>query len=229
MPLFFDKSSLISGKQAQQNYRFILNVRGVDVALIRSSSTPKYKVTVATYQILDYEVRYPEKLKWDSEFKFEILQIIDKDIFTTTIGFFMSKIYNSSYYASPMGIGTGERDTLLPNALYSARDSIERFVNNTEKSGYIRTSEEGTVLDFSKAKLTAALGTVKIKTLDDEGKEYDSWKLNGAFITSFTPSDLTYDKETLSTVSIGLSYDWADYGFRGVYAEQDAVSRILGV
>ena len=228
MPLFFDKSSLISGKQAQQTYRFVLNIRGIDVALIKSVSSPKYKVTTQKYQILDYQLNYPEKVTWDP-IKCEILQIIDKEVFTTTIGFFMSKLYDSGYYASPMGIGTGERDIVLPNELFTAKDSIARFVNNTENSGYIRNSDEGTVLDFSKAKLTSVLGRVEIKTLDEDGKVYDSWLLNGAFISGITPSDLSYDKETVATVTIDITYDWASYGFRGVYAEQDAVSRILGI
>lgn len=228
MPLFFDKSSLITGKQAQQSYRFVLNVRGIDVAIIRSVISPKYKVEVTKYQILDHEVSYPNKPKWDPV-SFEILQIVDKDIFTTTIGFFMSKLYDSAYYASPMGIGTGQRDAILPNSLFTLKDEIVSAFNYGINTGYVRGTNEGTVLDFSKQKLTSALGIVIIKSLDEDGKEYDSWKLQGAFITGITPSDFTYESEKVSTVKVDLTYDWAEYGFRGVYAEQDSVQRILGI
>jgi hypothetical protein len=228
MPLFFDKSSLTTGKQAQQSYRFVLNVKGIDVALIRSVISPKYKVDITKYPMLEYEFAYPGKPKWDPV-SFEILQIVDKDTFTTTIGFFLSKLYDSAYYASPMGIGTGKRDVAIPNALYTTKDTIASFVNYGNNNGYVRQSTEGTVLDFSKQKLTSAIGTVIIKSLDEEGKEYDSWRLNGAFITSVTPTDFSYENEKVSTVKIDLSYDWADYGFRGVFAEQDSVSRILGI
>ena len=64
--------------------------------------------------------------------------------------------------------------------------------------------------------------------LDENGDIFESWRLNGAFITSVESSNLTYADEKLATVKVELSYDWADYGFRGVYAEQDSVSRILG-
>jgi hypothetical protein len=229
MPLFLDKNSLISGKQAQQSHRFVLNVRGVDVAMIRSVSTPKYKVGVTKYDMLEYEFNYPEKVKWEGPVSFEILQIIDESIFTTSIGVFISKLYDSAYYASPMGIGIGKRDAFLPNSIYTAKDKIASVLNNGVNTGYTRTSTEGTVLDFSKQKLSAALGRVEIKTLDTNGKIYDGWRLQGAFITGVTPTDFSYENEKISTVKIDVSYDWADYGFRGVYAEEDTVQRILGI
>lgn len=229
MPLFLDKSSLISGKQAQQSHRFVLNVRGIDVAMIRNVSTPKYKLSTTKYDMLEYEFNYPDKVKWEGPVSFEILQVLDDSIFTTSIGVFMSKLYDSAYYASPMGIGTGKRDTFLPNEIYTAKDKIASFVNNGRNVGYTRKPTEGTVLDFSKQKLTAALGRVEIKTLDEEGKIYDGWRLQGAFITGVTPSDFSYENEKVSTVKVDISYDWADYGFRGVYAEEDTVQRIFGI
>ena len=128
MPLFLDKSSLISGKQAQQSHRFVLNVRGIDVAMIRNVSTPKYKVSTTKYDMLEYEFSYPDKVKWEGPVSFEILQILDDSIFTTSIGVFMSKLYDSAYYASPMGIGTGKRDAFLPNAFYTAKEKIYSFI-----------------------------------------------------------------------------------------------------
>lgn len=229
MPLFFDKSSLVSGKQAQQSYRFILNVKGVDAALIQDVTAPKYKVTPVSYDILDYKFHYPGKVEWSNPISFTVLQILDEETVVSTVGLFMKKLYDSAYYASPMGIGTGEKDLLLPNALYNARDTISTFVNNGPNTGYARTSTEGTVLDFSKQKLTSALGRVEIKTIDEEGKVFDSWRLNNAFIVGITPTDLSYKTETISTVKIDVQYDWASYGFRGVYAEEDSILRILGI
>jgi hypothetical protein len=34
--------------------------------------------------------------------------------------------------------------------------------------------------------------------LDEDGNAYDCWKLNGTFISSVTPTNLTYDTETIS-------------------------------
>lgn len=229
MPLFSNKSSLTNGKQAQQVYRFLLRIKGIDAALIQDVTAPSFSIGTETVSMLEYKFKYPTKLDWNGEVTFNIIQIIDDDLITSTLGYFMQKIYNSSYYASPMGIGTGDRDLVLPNILFTAREKISNFANNGPNNGYSRRPSEGTVLDLSKQKLSYSLGTVEIRSLDTEGKTYESWKLNNAFITSVTPDNFSYGSETISKISVKVSYDWASYGFRGVYAEEDAVSRILGV
>lgn len=229
MPLFSGKSDLITGKQAQQGHRFVLNIKGVDAAIISKVNSPSYKVTPQSYTMLDYKFNYPTMPEWNNEISFDIIQIIDEELVTSTIGYFMSKFYNSAYFASPMGVGTGERDLILPNSLYNVRSKISEFFNNGLDTGYSRTADEGTILEFSKQKLVAALGTVQILLLDEQGKTFESWRLNGAFISSISPSDLSYEDEKLSRVTVKISYDWADYGFRGVYAEEDVVSRIGGI
>lgn len=230
MPLFLGKNSLITGEQAQQSFRFILNVKGVDAALISKVSPPSYRTSKQSYQMLEYKFHYPATPDWDNEISFDILQVIDEQLVVSSLGYFISKLYNSGYYSSPLGIGEGERDPLIPNSLYNIRETISNIVNNQSFStGYVRASNEGSVLDYSKQKLTAALGRVEIKMLDPEGKTFESWRLNGAFITSIKPSELSYESETISKINVGISYDWADYGFRGVYAEEDVVSRIGGI
>ena len=229
MPLFFDKSSLITRKQAQQSFRFILRIKGVDSALIKSVSVPKYSIETANYSMLEYDFKYPKKVKWDGKVSFDIIQMLDDGIFTSVIGQFMSKLYNSNYYASPLGIGDDRRDPLIPNSFYTAKDRIENFFNLGLNAGYERKVDEGSVLELSKQKLSAILGAIEIQTLDENGEKFDSWRLNGAYITGITPTDLTYENETISTVKVDLSYDWADYGFRGVYAEEDSVQRLFGI
>lgn len=224
---FLDKSSLITGKQAQQSYRFILRVKGIDAALIQSVTTPKYKMTTSKYSMLDYTFNYPGKVEWQGPITFDIIQILDDNVLTSTLGYFVSKLYNSGYYASPMGIGTGERDVVsILQGAYEARDKAAAFLNNGPNIGYTRKAGDGTVLDLSKQKLTAALGSIEIVTLDTDGSIYDAWRLSGAFISGISPTDLTYMDEKISTIKVELSYDWANYGFKGVFAEEDVVSRI---
>lgn len=226
---FLNKSSLISGKQAQQTHRFVLRVKGVDSALITGVSSPKYKMTSEKFTMLGYDFNYPAKIEWQNPITFDVIQILDDTTITSTLGYFMSKLYNSAYYASPLGIGDGEKDILLPDSLYNARDKTAAFLNNGPNTGYARKSGEGSILDLSKQKLTAALGIVEINTLDEEGKIFESWRLRGAYISGITPTDLAYENEKLSTVKVELTYDWADYGFRGVFAEEDAVVRIFSI
>lgn len=227
MPLFFDRSYLTTGKQLQQTHRFILRLSGVDAALIQDVTVPSYTIETKEYEMLEYTFRYPEKVKWDGKIDFTIIEPLDEDVLTTTLGFFMSTLYNSSFYASPLGIGEAQKDATIPNKLVETRNKISKFVNNKPNSGYTRQANEGTVLEVSKQKLSSELGIVEIHTLDTEGNIYDCWKLNGAFITGIAPTDLTYENEKLSTVKVSLSYDWASYGFRGVYAEEGSASRAL--
>lgn len=226
---FVDKSALITGKQAQQTHRFVLRVKGIDSALITNVTIPKYKITTTKYNILDYTVNYPGKVEWQSPITFDVIQLLDDTALTSVLGYFMNKLYNSAYYASPMGIGAGERDIVPIGKVYEARDKAAQFLNNGPNVGYTRTAGEGTVLDLSKQKLTAALGVIQINTLDTDGNIFDSWRLNGGFISAVTPVDLTYESEKLSTVKVEVTYDYASYGFRGVFAEEDAVVRITSI
>jgi hypothetical protein len=227
--LFVDKSSLITGKQAQQTHRFVLRIKGVDAALITNVSIPKYKMTVAKYNILDYTINYPGKIEWQSPITFDVIQMLDDATITSVLGYFMNKLYNSAYYASPTGLGFGERDVVPIKEFYDKRDKAAALFNNGLNTGYARQAGDGSILDLSKQKLTAALGRVEINTLDTDGNIYDCWRLNGAFISGITPADLTYGEEKLSTVKVEVSYDYASYGFRGVFAEEDAVVRILPI
>jgi hypothetical protein len=225
MPLFFDKSYITNGRQLQQSHRFVLRLKGIDAALIQTSGVPTYTIAVKEYEMLEYTFRYPDKLKWDGKLEFTIIEPLDEEILVSTLGYFMSKIYNSSFYSSPMGLGTGQRDIALSNDIYDARQKASNFFNNGIVGGYERRADEGSVLELSKQKLSAQLGNVQISTLDTNGNIYDAWRLNGAFITAITPTDLSYESEKISTIKVSLSYDWASYGFRGVFAEEDSVLR----
>ena len=92
MPLFLNKDTLVTGKQAQQSYRFILNIKGIDAAMIGRVSSPSYKATKQTFQMLEYKFHYPGMVDWDNEITFDILQIIDEDLVVSTLGYFMSKL-----------------------------------------------------------------------------------------------------------------------------------------
>lgn len=229
MPLFPNKSSLVSGKQLQQQHRFLLRIRGLDVAFITKVDAPSYTTKTLPYTMLDYTFNYPTFPVWKSPINFEIIQVLDREQLFSSLGMFMRKLYDSDFYVSPTDISTGGRNPLIPNALYNVRDEISMFILNNPNVGYLRKAGEGAVLDYSKQKLNAAIGNVEIHTLDEEGHIHDCWRLNNAMITSVKPSSLTYNDEKVSTLGIELTYDWADYGFKGVYGERDLLSLIIGI
>jgi len=230
--VFTGRSFLTSGKQAQQNYRFVLRIAGVDAALIQDVTAPSYTVETETVSILDYKFKYPTTAKWNGEVTFNIIQVIDNNLLqvATTLSFFMQKLNNPRYYVNPMTIReSGDVSLALPNDFYNAKDTITNFTENGLSKGYVKKSDEGTVLDFSKQKLTNALRRIEIRTLNEDGQIYESWRLNNAFITSVTPDNFNYSSETISKISVKVSYDWASYGFKGVYTDDSVSDKILGL
>jgi hypothetical protein len=225
--LFLGKSQLVSGKQAQQSHRFILRIRGIDSALIQDVTTPKYSIETATYDLLEHEYHYPKKLKWKGPIDFTVIQILDNDVFASSLGYMVSKVIDARFYASPVGIGNPKSKFLpdLPvgSGVFAGIKGI--LGGKVTKFG----PNKGTVFDLSKEKLMASLGTVEIKTLDEDGRIYEGWKLGNAFVTTVTPTDFKYENETVSTVKVSISYDWAQYGFKGVYAEENAVTTLQGL
>jgi len=70
------------------------------------------------------------------------------------------------------------------------------------------TPEETTTI--SKASSIASLGGVFIEQIDNEGQRIEQWSLNGAFLTEVSYSELSYDSDELSEITLKFRYDWAD-------------------
>lgn len=65
------------------------------------------------------------------------------------------------------------------------------------------------IKDLGKLQLTDALGPVKIKSLNEKGEAVETWELHGAYITSVKPSQLNYDQDNLTNISVTIKYDFA--------------------
>jgi hypothetical protein len=64
---------------------------------------------------------------------------------------------------------------------------------------------------ISKAAFADAIGTIKIKQLDDKGTEIEVWELVNPFITSVDfGGALDYTSDDLSEVTVEITYDWAN-------------------
>ena len=50
---------------AQQSFRFILEVSGLNVAFIQDVKRPSFTVDYQEYDYLGYITKFPKKLKWD--------------------------------------------------------------------------------------------------------------------------------------------------------------------
>jgi hypothetical protein len=95
-------------------------------------------------------------------------------------------------------------DTVDPTA--NATQEIMRML---EESGYsLPTNPSRGLGTVSKNKaVNAALGKVKIKTLDSDGTIIEEWVLNNAFLQRAEFGELSYDNEELLNVSLTIQYD----------------------
>jgi len=90
-------------------------------------------------------------------------------------------------------------------------NATQAIMKVLEESGYDLPTTPTVVTGFgtvSKDKaVNAALGQVRIKTLDGSGDIVEEWVLNNAFLTKAEFGTLDYSNEDLVNVSITLQYD----------------------
>ena len=62
---------------------------------------------------------------------------------------------------------------------------------------------------ITKASMQEALGTMTIEQLDQAGTAVETWTLNQAWIKDVKFSELSYESEDLSEITVEFRYDWA--------------------
>jgi hypothetical protein len=77
------------------------------------------------------------------------------------------------------------------------------------EEGYADTSNAAAFNTINKGKAVAAVGLFTIVQMDAEGKAVETWTLHNPFFTSVQFSDLAYDGDDLSDITIDITYDWA--------------------
>jgi hypothetical protein len=102
-------------------------------------------------------------------------------------------------------------------------DVAKKTLDILEKAGYIfpEAGYQNKMTTMNKAKAVAALGTFQIIQLDAEGRAVETWTLHNAFFTAVQFSELSYEAEDLSDITLTVMYDWAmldlgnsDYAFK---------------
>lgn len=78
-----------------------------------------------------------------------------------------------------------------------------------EAAGYHIPGDENDTTTMSKTRAVNSLGSVVIDQIDSEGVSVEQWTLNNAFIKSVNLGDLNYESDGLSTITLGIRYDWA--------------------
>lgn len=94
------------------------------------------------------------------------------------------------------------------------QNAVELLKNIIRDSGYkwidpnhqINPNDQSTV---SKSDSVAQLGEVIVRQIDSDGNPVDEWKLVNAWVKEINYSDLAYDNEDLSDITLTLRYDYA--------------------
>ena len=90
-------------------------------------------------------------------------------------------------------------------------NATQAIMKVLEESGYDLPTTPTVTTGFgtlSKDKaVNAALGQVKIKTLDSNGAIVEEWVLNNAFLIKAEFGSLDYSNEELTAITIGIQYD----------------------
>ena len=102
-------------------------------------------------------------------------------------------------------------DPVEPDAMSQLLAIIEGSGYNLPQAGTNQGLNTWTT--FTKSSMNQALGgsalTVRIEQLDGTGAAIETWDLNQAFIKDVKFSELSYDSEDLSEITLEIRYDWA--------------------
>lgn len=176
-----DRGVLYQGGPLQQSYRFLLKIRGIDVAFITNVSRPSYTIATEDARLLNWTFSYPTGITWEAV-TFSVKEVFEGYNLQTILGLFYKKLTDYAWNTpdfNPASISTGQAVGI------------------------------GKGKDLSKLALKESLGPITIESLDSEGNWVEKWELHGAFITSVKPSQLNYEQESLTTIDITVKYDYA--------------------
>jgi hypothetical protein len=83
-------------KSAQQSFRFILEVSGLNVAFITDVKRPAVSIEYQEYDYLGYATKFPKKLKWES-ISFTVIETFDPRALGTVLGNLLHKVQTTAY------------------------------------------------------------------------------------------------------------------------------------
>lgn len=172
------------GFEPKRQFRFLVVFpQMTDLTFMaKTASKPQYALDSTEHNVLNHVFKFPGIVKWE-------------DVEVTLI------------------------DAVDPN-------TGSRFWNALKNSGYVPPKTPANLLSgVTKISSHATLGNVKIQQLDGgivvpaggeldpvvSNNVLDQWTLNNAFINKVEFGSLDYGSEDLVEISVGLTYDFAEY------------------
>lgn len=244
MTATFGKENLSSGTQASLSDRFMLELEGLDFALVESISRPGYKIETEAFQLMEYKFNFPKKVEYDTSIELTIIELLDPEVEITQLENVMSRLLNNSFYTTPSGFRDPKNPfigqaTSIGSTNFNTSNGVfsKTFAASVATETFRQTVNQGatsTKLNLSKESLTNALsmGTksqVVIHTLDADGRKYESMRLSGAMITGVKFSGLKYSSPDVNKITLILTFDYVDFGRNGVYNYGGAYDKFRGL
>lgn len=118
-----------------------------------------------------------------------------------------SHTYLNHKFYYPGRVDWGEVSCVLVDPV--SPDAVAETMAILEASGYVIPSDSNQLTTISKVRSVNALGGVTIKQIDSAGTPLETWTLRNPFIKSVNMGDLNYESDGLSTISLGIRYDFA--------------------
>lgn len=81
---------------AQQSFRFILEVSGINIAFIKDVKRPSFMIEYVDRELLTYNIKFPKKLKWQP-ISFTVIETWDPNALSSVMGILMNKVLSNSY------------------------------------------------------------------------------------------------------------------------------------
>lgn len=191
----FNKSSLVNGTQASLSDRFLLELHGIDFALVESIGRPGYKIETESFQLMDYNINFPKRPVFDSTVQIVLVELLDPDINLTQMENVMSRIINQQYYTTPSGI----------------QDPRNPF--GTDATAVFNVSKKA----LTSATTAQANTLMVLHTLDPEGQKYESIRFINPMITGVAFSGLKSGGAEINKITLTVTFDYVDYGRKGSY------------
>lgn len=83
-------------KSAQQSFRFILEVQGLNVAFVKEVKRPSFSIEYQDFDHLGYITKFPKKLKWEN-ISFTVIETYDYRALGTVLGNMIHKTQTTAY------------------------------------------------------------------------------------------------------------------------------------
>ena len=172
--------------EPKRNFRWILKVDGIPYYTIKEVNRPSYEVSVAEHKYINHTFYFPGRVTYNTV-SFKLVDPANPDAAET-----LRQMLFAGGYRLPRTKEIGTQ-TITKQGGVTALGDVQ----------IVMMAGGGVVGSGADTPTTANAAT------HSEGDALEYWTLHNAFITKIEFSQLTYDNDDLSDVTVELRYDYA--------------------